>query len=249
MYPPRLVAARLRAACSPDNNNFLICDKGGLYVNHTLVYEQNTLSARSFGGATWVETAKTAQPPTASVFQFANTNFGGNAINWGNPYNNGVLLYPTITPPQDAIANDFYMITTNGGSTYSILYVLEQGGGTNGSSGIINKWSLSSDGYTWNQIGSWTNGDNGNTLFATTNGTGGVYLYYTDGSGGTGGNSLIRITDATVNGQMNIVSSNSDLQGICWYLDLWASRSFPNRSLTPTNSPRRPFSSRRTEPM
>jgi hypothetical protein len=200
--------SQARAACSPDNVNFLICDKGGLYVNHSLVYEQNNLATRSFGGAAWVETAKAAFPATASLYKFANTSFGGDDIDWGNPFDNGPVINTTFTPPQDPLAQDFYMITTNGGTTYSILYVLEQNGGTNGASGVINKWSLNSDGYTWTQIGSWTNGDNGDTLFATTNGAGGVYLYYADGAGGVGGNSLIRVTDATVNGTLNIISSN-----------------------------------------
>jgi hypothetical protein len=201
--------SQARAACSPDNTDFLICDKGGLYVGNSLVYQQNNLATRSFGGAAWVETAKAAFPPVASLYEFAGDSFGdGTSIDWGDPGNNGPVINTTFTPPEDPLAQDFYMITTNDGTTYSILYVLDQSGGTNGSSGVINKWSLNSDGYTWTAIGSWTNGDNGDTLFATTNGAGGVYLYYADGSGGTGGNSLIRLTDASVNGSLNIISSN-----------------------------------------
>ncbi len=56
--------SQARAACSPDNQNFIIDDKGGLYVNGVLNYEQNNISVRSFGGATWVLTAKVAYPPT-----------------------------------------------------------------------------------------------------------------------------------------------------------------------------------------
>jgi len=200
--------SQARAACSPDNTDFLICDKGGLYVNSTLVYQQNNLSAKSFGGSAWVQTAKVAFPPTASLYIFANTDLGGNSIDWGSPYENGPELHDTFTPPDDGLAQDFYMITTNGGTTYSILYVIDQSGGTNGTSGVINKWSLNSDGYTWTAIGAYTNGDNCDTLFATTNGAGGVYLYYADGSGGKSGNSLIRLTDATVNGPISIISSN-----------------------------------------
>ena len=41
------------------------------------------------------------------------------------------------------------------------------------------------------------------------NGNGGVYLFYTTGSGGTGGNSIVRVTDAAGwNQSMNIISSN-----------------------------------------
>ena len=201
--------SQARAACSPDNQNFIIDDKAGLYVNGTLNYNQNNISVRSFGGATWVLTAKVAYPPTASMFQFAN---GGqlplppDAIDWTYPGDNGVVIRNTLTPPADPIAQDFYMIATNG--TYGILYVLDQNGGTNAASGVINKWSLNSDGYTWTAIGSWTNTDNGTTLFATTNGAGGVYLYYANGSGGTGGNKLIRLTDQTIARPLNIVSTN-----------------------------------------
>ena len=198
--------SQARAACSPDNSNFIICDKGGLYINSSLVYQQNNVSTRSFGGATWVQTAKTAIPAIASLYEFANASFGGTSIDFGNPGDNGPLINSTFTPPADSVAQDFYMISTNG--TYGILYVLDQSSGTNGTSGVINKWFLGSDGVTWTNIGSWTNGDNGDTLFATTNGSGGVYLYYADGSGGTGGNSLIRLTDATVGGPLNIISSN-----------------------------------------
>ncbi len=200
--------SQARAACSPDNLDFLICDKGGLYVNSALVYQQNNVATKSFGGAAWVQTAKAAFPAVASLYEFANASYGGTGIDWSNPGDNGPVVNSTFTPPEDPLAQDFYMITTNGGATYSILYVLDQSGGTNLTSGVINKWSLNSDGYTWTAIGSWTNGDNGDTLFATTNGNGGVYLYYADGSGGTGGNSLIRLTDASVNGPLNIISSN-----------------------------------------
>ena len=41
--------------------------------------------------------------------------------------------------PTDPVAQDFYMISTNNGDHYSILYVLDQVSGTHG---IINKYSL-----------------------------------------------------------------------------------------------------------
>jgi hypothetical protein len=196
--------SQARSACSPDNNNFIIDDKGGLYVNSALVYQQNNVSVRSFGGATWALTAKVAFPATASLYQFAG-NFPP-AVDFVTPGNNGPVVHDTFTPPADPLAQDFYMIATNG--TYGILYVLDQNGGTNATSGVINKWSLNSDGYTWTAIGSWTNTDNGDTLFATTNGSGGVYLYYANGGGGQGGNQLIRLTDQTVGGPLNITSTN-----------------------------------------
>ncbi|HEY4414858.1 MAG TPA: hemoblobin-interacting domain-containing protein [Verrucomicrobiae bacterium] len=198
--------SQARAACSPDNLNFLICDKGGLYVGSSLVYQQNNISTRSFGGVAWVQTAKVAFPATASLYQFANASLGGSTIDWSNPGDNGPIINNTFTPPADAVAQDFYLIASNG--IYSTLYTLDQNSGAGGASGVINKWSLNSDGYTWTSIGSWTNTDNGDTLFATTNGTGGVYLYYANGGGGQGGNQLIRLTDQTIGGPLNLTSTN-----------------------------------------
>ena len=103
------------------------------------------------------------------------------------------------------------MMSTNGSTdpaSFDILYTLDQNSGTNGSSGVITKWSTT-DQSTWTAIGSWTNADNGASLFATTNGNGGVYLYYANGGGGTAKNSLIRVADQTISGNLNIISTNT----------------------------------------
>ncbi len=200
-----LGGSQARSACSPDNQNFLIDDKGGLYVNGTLSYPQNNISVRSFGGVSWVLTAKTANPATSDLYEFA-----GNsppAIDWGDPGNDGPFITPSLTPPSDPVAQDFYMIATNG--SYNVAYIADQSGGPGGNNGIITKWIFQNDpNYTWVAVGSWTNSDNCDTLFATTNGSGGVYLYYANGGGGSGGNQLIRLTDQTVTGPLNIISTN-----------------------------------------
>ncbi|HEY5296587.1 MAG TPA: DUF1533 domain-containing protein [Verrucomicrobiae bacterium] len=203
--------SQARAACSPDNQNFIIDDKGGLYVNSYLNYEENNISVRSFGGATWVLTAKVAYPPTPSLYQFAN---GGanplpfDAIDFGDPGDNGPVNTTTLSPAPDAVAQDFYMIATNG--AYNIAYILDQNGGADGASTVITKFAFDSDPNvnTWTNLGSWTNGDNGESLFATTNGSGGVYLYYANGAGGIGGNQIIRLTDQTVDGPLTVTSTN-----------------------------------------
>ena len=101
-------------------------------------------------------------------------------------------------------ASDFYLISTNGGSTYDILYINDQ---NSVSQGVIEKYSLVSG--NWVANGSFTNSTGVDGLFATTNGNGGVYLFYTTGSGGTGGNSIVRVTDAAGwNNNISIISSN-----------------------------------------
>ncbi|MGO8766626.1 MAG: hemoblobin-interacting domain-containing protein [Limisphaerales bacterium] len=196
--------SQARAACSPDNMNFLIDDKGGLYVDSNLSYAENNVSVRSFGGVAWALTAKVAYPPTASMFEFA-----GNsppAIDWEKPGNDGPVITASLTPPADEVAQDFYQVSN--GTNYGITYICDQSSGTNGTSGVITKWTLNPSDGSWTDIGSWTNADNCDTMFAATNGSGGVYLYYANGSGGQGGNQLIRLTDQTVTGPLNIISTN-----------------------------------------
>jgi Heme-binding protein Shr-like, Hb-interacting domain len=206
--------SQARSACSPDDIDFLICDKGGLYVGSpgglgVNVYEQNNYCVRSFGGSAWVLTQKVvAGLPSPSVFQFNNGSIG--ELDYYDSGYDGPYNTISATPPPDGNVADFYMISTNGSTdpaSFDILYTIDQNSGTNGSSGVITKWTTT-DQSTWTNIGSWTNSDNGASLFVTTNGSGGAYLYYADGGGGTAKNNLIRLTDATVNGPLNITSSN-----------------------------------------
>ncbi|HTB83547.1 MAG TPA: DUF1533 domain-containing protein [Candidatus Sulfotelmatobacter sp.] len=194
-----------RSACSPDNVHFLINDKGGLYVNSTLVYQQNDISVRSFAGTAYALTAKVAYPPTPSFYPFVNggENFSlaANVIDWSDPGDNGPEVGPT-TPPPDAVAQDFYMVATN------LVYIADQNGGNGLTNGVINKWMLQSDNITWINIGSWTNADNCENLFATTNGAGGVYLFYVNVAGTKGANSIVRLTDSSIYGSLNLISTN-----------------------------------------
>lgn len=199
--------SQARAACSPDNYDFLVCDKGGLYVNSTLVYQQNNLSARSFGGVAWVQTAKVAIPPTPSVYVFDNASDLGNGIDWGSPIDNGPVINQTFTPPSDLFAQDFYMVASNG--TYCTMYTVDQSAGAGQTNGILSKWLLLSDGYTWTNSGNWTNLDNFETVFAATNGNGGVNIYYANGTGSKTANSVILLVDSNVYGPLNLVYTNT----------------------------------------
>lgn len=208
-----LGGSAVRAACSPDSADFLIDDKGGLFVsipggNSYNVYEQNNYCVRSFGGSAWVLTAKVvANLPSPAVFQFNNGNIG--QLDYFDSGFDGPFNTTSATPPPDGTVVDFYMISTNGSqdpASFAILYTLDQSAGLGGTNGVINKWSRNSD-DSWTAIGSWTNTDNSSTLFATTNGNGGVYLFYANGTGSA--NSIVRVTDSSVKGALNIVSTNT----------------------------------------
>ena len=185
-----------RSCATLDNTNWLVVDKGGLYINSLLWSIQNNVAVRTFGGIPYVQTQKTASgSPIPAVYALAMDNPG--SINHAIPNN-------LVTDP---VAVDFYMISTNGATTYDILYTLDQISST---SGFINKYSLANDGSgNWVTNGSFAMGNGADSLFATTNGNGGVYLYYTTGGGGTAGNSVIRLTDAAgYNAPIDIISSN-----------------------------------------
>jgi hypothetical protein len=220
-----LGGSAVRAACSPDNVNFLIDDKGGLYVYATGTgqsdncYQYNNYCVRSFGGSAWALTQKiVANLPSPAVFQFNSGAVGQLGYSYPSYLNNGPWNTTSATPPPDGNVVDFYLISTNGSqdpASFTILYTLDQSDTytvTNGSTnttitvGVINKWSRNPD-DSWNAIGSWTNSDNDSTLFATTNGNGGVYLYYANGTGSA--NSIIRVTDANLTNSINIISTNT----------------------------------------
>jgi hypothetical protein len=201
-----LGGSQARAACTLDNLNWIVDDKGGLYYGHGTVQNPNinvlnNVVVRTFGGVPYVETQKTASgSPIPVVYSLA--------------FDSATGVYDDAVPNNlatDPVASDFYMISTNGGSTYDILYIVE---GVSSSQGIIRKFSWVPDmsqisGYSWATNGAFTNSTGADGLFATTNGSGSVYLYYTTGGGGTAGNSIVRITDASAwNQPMNVTSSN-----------------------------------------
>ena len=207
--------SQARAACSPDNSHYLIDDKGGLYIAdngnfYYNLYNQNNISTKSFGGVCWVATAKTTPAsPTASVFIFSdNINANGVGLDYtSDPQNNpdSVFNVGHTTPAADSFTQDFYMVSTNG-NDYSILYVLDAS--VTSGVGAITKYKMSGTidtDFTWVQQGSTLSlKDNGLHLFATTNGSGGVYLFFVNGK-----NQIIRLTDQAAGASLNIVSSNT----------------------------------------
>jgi hypothetical protein len=204
--------SQARAACIlGDDYNWIVDDKGGLYQGNTNsgtipnpnLNAYNNVVVKTFGGIPYVETQKTANGLVIPVV-YALMNDGSG--------NYSVTVPNNLTT--DPVASDFYLISTNGGTTYDILYVCDQ---VSSSQGVINKfsWVAGADvnnpngQYGWAANDSITNTTGVDGLFATTNGNGGVYLFYTTGGGGTAANSIMRLTDASGwNHPINIISSN-----------------------------------------
>ncbi len=191
--------SQARSAVTLDNFNWIVDDKGGLYYGNTNnvvanpnLNAYNNVVVRSFGGVPYVETQKTANGQVIPVV-------------YALGYDSDTGLYDVTKANNlttDANAGDFYMISTNCGATYDILYVLDQNSAANGA---IKKYSLESG--NWIANGSFTNGTGGDSLFATTNGNGGVYLFFTTGVSSK--NQIIRLTDASGWGApMSVISSN-----------------------------------------
>ena len=194
--------ARAAVIIGDGSGNWIADDKGGLYEGSFAsgylpdpnLNPYNNVVVKSFGGNPYVETQKTVGGQIIPVvYQLAYDPYTG--------------LYDTTIPDNlttDANASDFYLISTNEGATYDILYVNDQNSGTQG---VIRKYSQV-DG-NWISNGNYTNSTGVDGLFVTTNGNGGAYLFYTTGSGGTDSNNVVRVTDAAGwNQNISITSSN-----------------------------------------
>ena len=196
--------ARSAVILGDGSGNWIANDKGGLYegsigsgiLPQPNLNAYNNVVVKSFGGNPWVETQKAvfgASIPVVYMLGF-DPDTGLYDVTFAN----------NLTT--DANATDFYLVSTNGGNTYDILYINDQNSATQG---VIKKYSYSYASGNWNASGSFTNSTSVDALFVTTNGNGGAYLYYTTGNGGVAGNSVVRITDAAGWGaNMSVTSSN-----------------------------------------
>jgi hypothetical protein len=197
-----LGGSEARAACVlDDDSTWIAVDKGGLYqgnsganLNNPNLNNFNNVVIKTFGGAPWVETQKAVAGQSIPVVYQLGLDPSTGLYD--------VTLANNLTT--DQYATDFYMISTNGGTSYDILYIADQVSATNG---IITKFSLV--GGNWSANGRFTNSTGIDGLFGTTNGNGGVNLFYTTGGGGSMSNSIVRVTDATGwNQNISIISSN-----------------------------------------
>ncbi|HZT21540.1 MAG TPA: hypothetical protein VFB55_01390, partial [Verrucomicrobiae bacterium] len=182
--------SQARAACVlPGNSAWIADDKGGLYegffggptVPQPNLNAYNNVAVKTFGGTPYVETQKAVNGLNIPVVYALglDPDTGLYDVTFANNL---------VTDPN---ASDFYLVSTNGGATYDVLYIADQ---ISGSQGIIKKYSLVAG--NWQASGSWTNTTGIDGLFATPDGNGGVALFYTTGGGGTANNSVVRVTDA-----------------------------------------------------
>lgn len=194
--------ARSCTALGVDNSVWITADKGGLYqvnpggetVEQPNLNAYNNVVVKTFGGVPYVQTQKANGPALPVLYYLGFDSDTG--LYDVTPYTPGLVTDPA--------AGDFYMISTNGGASYDVLYILDQNSETNGA---IKKFSLVSG--SWVANGTFINGTGGDSLFATTNGNGGVYLYLTTAPKSGINNSVLRVTDASGwNAPINIISTN-----------------------------------------
>ncbi len=119
-----------------DNVNWFADDKGGLYYGSTNngnlanpnLNPYNNIVVRTFGGVPYVETQKTANGQVIPVVYALGFDPDTGLYD--------VTIANNLTT--DAVASDFYLVSTNGGVSYDILYILD---GISATQGVIKKYS------------------------------------------------------------------------------------------------------------
>ena len=146
-----LGGSQARAACVlDDDQNWIADDKGGLYegslgggaIASPNLNAYNNVVVKTFGGTPYIETQKAVNGLSIPVVYALG--FDPDTGLYDVTFANNLAT--------DANASDFYLVSTNGGSTYDILYVNDQNSATQG---VIKKYSLVSGNWTAN--GSFTN--------------------------------------------------------------------------------------------
>jgi len=200
-------ANQVRSAVSVDNITWYMGDKGGVYTNNQFNpnnpyiggADSNVRSLKSFGGTVYaLQQAGGTQPTVLLLAEIYDLN-------------GAEELYPVDGFPVDGNVLDFHMVQSGqNGSMYDTMYYIDP---TNTTSGAIFKYYFS--GYDDNGLpafspaGSWLTPNGGDGLCAATNAAGGVDLYYTTGTGGTAGNSVVMVHDsAPWNQPINLTATN-----------------------------------------
>jgi hypothetical protein len=180
---------QVRDAATVDNSTWYAGDAGGIYTNgDTAPLITSNLVLKSYGSTIYA--AQKSQLPVVSTITA-----GGTVL----------TPLPGLAAVSDGNTADFCLVSSAGNGTYDTLYYLDE---TNATSGAIYKYSLVSGSWTAN--GSYATGFGGAGICATTNGSGGVYLYVTTGDGTVAGNSVVKLTDtAGLNATINIITANN----------------------------------------
>jgi len=181
---------QVRNAATVDNKTWYVGDQGGIYTNGgTAPLNTGNISAvKSFGSIIYSLRASPSKVPVSMVSADGTT----------------LTDLPGL-PAGDNAAVDFYMLASgNNGTTYDILYILDE---TTATAGVVNKYSLVNG--TWTLNGTYDTSFGGVGLAAALTGNYGANLYITTGDGTVADNSIYQLTDAAGwNAAPNVTAQN-----------------------------------------
>jgi hypothetical protein len=208
-------ANQARSAGTLDDVTYYMGDKGGVYTNNDtdadayILYNANAgvpanvRSIKTFGGIIYAMQQEGGSDPAASVMTIIPP-----------PSTGAASLDPLDGFLPDGTVLDFYMLSSGqNGTNYDTVYYID---GTNTTSGAIFKYynnyqdfDSGVEQYKWQNSGpQYVTPNGGDGVCAVANPNGGVDLYYTTGSGGSTGNSVVHVYDnSAYNAPINIVSS------------------------------------------
>jgi hypothetical protein len=206
-------ANQTRSATTVDNLTWFMGDKGGVYTNdntpanayipYSTGNPANVRSLKSFNGVVYALQQEGGTDPYSTVLAIVPA-----------PSSGSQSLFPLEGFPTDGAVLDFYLIASgSNGTNIDTAYYID---GTNSSSGALYKYYFTGtiDPMTSQQVwasagASWPTPNGGDGLCAVTNSGGGVDLYYTTGSGGTPGNSVVKVHDSAAwNQPINLTSTS-----------------------------------------
>ncbi len=213
-------ADQARSAATIDDVTYFMGDKGGVYTNgdnsntayipYSTNNPANVRGLKAFGGVVYALQQEGGTDPNSTVLAIV-----------PSPSSGLQFLFPLEGFPTNGSVLDFYMLRSgNNGTNYDTAYYID---GTNTTSGAIYKYYFTGtyDPNTGQPIwvnagstyattdGSWPTPNGGVGFCAVTNVSGGADLYYTTGSGGSAGNSVIHVHDSGGwNQPINITATN-----------------------------------------
>ncbi len=223
------VANQARSATTIDDVTFWMGDKGGVYTNgntpvdayigYSVANSANVRSLKAYNGTVYALQQEGGTDPESSVMAIVPP-----------PSENNGNLEEIEGFPIDGSVLDFVAIASGAhGTNIDVIYYID---GTNTTSGSIFKYtnSFTIDPNTGEQIwgstgNNWVTPNGGDGLCGATNANGGFDLYYTTGSGGTKGNSVVHVYDSgtwiqpinlTATNVLYTVSSKASLRGIAF---------------------------------